>query len=247
MRQRHHLPKGLVRRARAILLPVLERRRQPARGTFRYFSQRAPPGRNPKSDLAGIVRPWDEYRLLPGLLWVSIGCCRHRDGADGRYPLGRWILAGILLPLLLMPIFGEYPLVEHFYILWPIAYYSTAGTVLVTALFWQIDGRSWRRSALLTASIILILIHLSLIQILFMTILAPGMLAMGAGALMASKNRVELRAKIICAFFVVVALMSAGIFHYLYAIGIDTARRGVLPGTHRLHEFQPSGLESHPR
>ncbi|MBO0800692.1 MAG: hypothetical protein J2P31_17880, partial [Blastocatellia bacterium] len=139
----------------------------------------------------------------------------------------RWgvgILAGILLPLLLMPIFGEYPLIEHFYILWPIAYYTTAGIVVVTALFWRIDGQSWPRSALATASIILILIHLSLIQILFMTILAPGMLAMGAGALMASKNSAELRAKVICAFFVIVALTAAGFFHYLYAIGLDTAR-----------------------
>jgi hypothetical protein len=106
----------------------------------------------------------------------------------------RWgvaILAGILLPLLILPTLGMYPLVEHFYILWPISYYSTAGTVLVTALFWRIDDRSWRRSAVLTAVIILVLLHLSMIQILFMTLLAPALVAMGIGALAASRSQGE--------------------------------------------------------
>jgi hypothetical protein len=138
----------------------------------------------------------------------------------------RWgvaVLAGILLPLLVLPILGIFPLVEHFYILWPITYYSTAGTVLVTALFWRIDGRSWRRSAVLTVAIILVLLHLSMIEILFMTLLAPVMVAMGAGALAASRSRDELLAKIIAAIVVVAALAGAGILHYLYAIGVNSA------------------------
>lgn len=139
----------------------------------------------------------------------------------------RWgvaALAGILLPLLIFPTFGMFPLVEHFYVLWPITYYAAAGTVLVTALFWRIDGRSWRRLGVLTAIIVLLLLHLSMIQILFMTLLAPAILAMGAAALVSSKSQEELLAKIICAAIVVVALAGAGIFHYLYAIGVDTAR-----------------------
>jgi hypothetical protein len=138
----------------------------------------------------------------------------------------RWgvaVLAGILLPLLVLPTFGMFPLVEHFYVLWPVTYYSTAGTVLVTALFWRIDGRSWRRSGALTAVIVLVLLHLSMIQILFMTIQAPAMVAMGIGALAASKSQRELLAKIVCAVVIVVALAAAGIFHYLYAMGISTA------------------------
>ena len=138
----------------------------------------------------------------------------------------RWgvaVLAGMLMPLMVLPTFGMFPLVQHFYILWPITYYSTAGTVLVTALFWRIDGRSWKRSAVLTAVIVLVLLHLSTIQILFMTILAPAMVAMGIGALAASRSQRELFSKISCAVIVVVALASAGIFHYLYAVGISTA------------------------
>jgi hypothetical protein len=138
----------------------------------------------------------------------------------------RWgvaVLAGILLPLLILPTFGMFPLAEHFYILWPITYYAAAGTVLVTALFWRIDERSWRRSAVLTAVIILVLLHLSIVQILFMTLLAPAMVAMGAGALAASRSRRELLAKIICAVIVVAALAGTGILHYLYAIGINSA------------------------
>jgi hypothetical protein len=137
----------------------------------------------------------------------------------------RWgvtVLAGMLLPLLILPTFGQFPLVEHFYILWPISYYSTAGTVFATALFWRIDGR-WMRSAVLTAVIIVVLVHLSMIQILFMTLLAPALLAMGIGALAASRSRGELLAKIICAVIIVAALAAAGIFHYLYAIGLNTA------------------------
>ena len=128
----------------------------------------------------------------------------------------RWgvaVLAGILLPLLILPTFGMFPLVEHFYILWPITYYSTAGTVFVTALFWRIDGRSRRRSAVLTAVIILVLLHLSMIQILFLTILSPAMVAIGLGALAASRSRRELLAKVVCAVIVAAALACAGIFH----------------------------------
>lgn len=138
----------------------------------------------------------------------------------------RWgvaVLAGFLMPLLVLPIFGMYPLVEHFYILWPITYYSTAGTVFVTALFWRIDGQSWRRSAVLTAVIIIIILHLSMVQILFITLLAPAMLAMGAGALVGSRTKQELVAKVVCAALIAAALGCAGIFHYLYAIGINTA------------------------
>jgi hypothetical protein len=138
----------------------------------------------------------------------------------------RWgvaVLAGTLLPLLVLPTLGMFPLVGHFYVMWPIGYYSAAGTVLVTALFWWIDGRSWGRSAVLTAVIILVLLHLSMIQILHMTLLAPALLAMGIGALAASRSQGELLAKIICAVIIVVSLASAGIFHYLYAIGINTA------------------------
>jgi hypothetical protein len=138
----------------------------------------------------------------------------------------RWgvaLLAGIFLPLLIMPITGMAPLAEHFYWLWPITYYAVGGMVLVTALFWQIDGRSWTRAAGLTAVIALVLLHLSMIQILHVILLAPGLAAMGVGALAASESRRELAAKIICAVTAVIALGCAGIFHYLYAIGIDTA------------------------
>jgi hypothetical protein len=138
----------------------------------------------------------------------------------------RWavaVLAGILLPLLILPTSGIYPLADHFFIMWPVAYYSTAGTVLVTALFWRIDGRSWQWTAVLTAVIVLVLLHLSMIQILFMTLLVPGVVAMGVGALAASTSRRELLAKIACLGITIAALAGAGIFHYLYAIGIDTA------------------------
>jgi hypothetical protein len=139
----------------------------------------------------------------------------------------RWgvaVLSGILLPFLIMPIAGPIPLAEDFYVLWPILYYTVPGTVLVTALFWRIDGQSWRWAIVLTAIIIVVLLHLSVIQIFHMTEMAPAMIAMGAGALAASTTRKELVAKIICAIVVVAALAGAGIFHYLYAIGVDGAQ-----------------------
>jgi hypothetical protein len=139
----------------------------------------------------------------------------------------RWgvaVLAGILLPLLIMPTFGALPLAEDMYILWPILYYSAAGTVFITALFWRIDGRSWWRSALWTAIIIAVLLHLSMIQIFHMTMMAPAIMAMGVGALAASTTRKELVSKIICAVVIVAALAGVGIFHYLYATGINGAQ-----------------------
>jgi hypothetical protein len=139
----------------------------------------------------------------------------------------RWgvaVLAGILLPFLIMPTFGYVPLAEDMYALWPILYYSAAGTAFVTALFWRIDGRSWRRSTILTALIMAVLLHLSMIQIFHMTMMAPAIMAMGVGALAASTTRKELVSKIICAVVIVAALAAAGIFHYLYASGINGAQ-----------------------
>lgn len=138
----------------------------------------------------------------------------------------RWgvaVLAGILLPLLVFPTFGMFPFVEHFYILWPVTYYAAAGTTLVTALYWWIDGRSWKRDALLTGAIVIVLMHLAIVQVLFMTLLAPAMIAMGIGALAVSESRAELRAKIVCAVVIVAALAAAGILNYMYALGINTA------------------------
>ena len=68
-----------------------------------------------------------------------------------------------------------------------------------------------------------------MIQILFMTILAPAMLAMGIAALVASKDRAELLAKAIYGAIIVVALTGLGILHYLYTIGMDTAREVFYP------------------
>jgi hypothetical protein len=143
----------------------------------------------------------------------SIGCRR-----------GVAVLAGVLLPLLIMPTFGYVPLAEDMYRLWPVLYYSAAGTVFVTALFWRIDGRSWWRSALWTAIIIAVLLHFSVTQIFHMTMMAPATMAMGLGALAASTTRKEVVSKIVCAAVIVAALAGAGIFHYLYASGINGAQ-----------------------
>ena len=138
----------------------------------------------------------------------------------------RWsvsVLAGILLPLMILPLSGPFPLAEHFYIVSPNSYYSAAGTVLVTALFWRIDDRSWTGFAIVTAVIVLVLLHLSTTLILSMVFLAPAMVVLGIAALVASKTRGALVAKLASAAITVVALASAGIFHYLYALGSDTS------------------------
>lgn len=197
---------------------------------------------NPLQAMFDILPSGLRLDALPNLIWLALFgpgmnveffyiCCGILLAiamvAMARAVGLRWgvaVLAGILMPLLSLPIFGLFPLIEHFYILWPITYYATAGTLVVTALFWQIDARSWRRAVVLTAAIALILIHLSMIQILFMTLLAPAMLAMGVGALVASHNWRDVGAKAVCAVIITVALTAAGIFHYLYAIGLDTAR-----------------------
>jgi hypothetical protein len=139
----------------------------------------------------------------------------------------RWcvaILAGILLPFMIMPLIGPIPLGEDMYLLWPILYYSAAITAFTTALFWRIGKSSWKRSALSTAVIIALLIHLSLVQILHMTMMAPAILARGAAAIAASADRGELISKIVCGLVVVAALAAAGIFQYLYATGVDNAQ-----------------------
>lgn len=133
------------------------------------------------------------------------------------------LLAGALVPLMLMPIAGIYPLDDHFYVLWPITYYAAAGIVLTSALLWRIDGQSWMRFGVSTTLIVLVLVHLSVVQILFMTLLAPALVATGTGALVASHSRRELMAKLACAALVVLSLVGAGIFHYLYALGVNTA------------------------
>src|SRR5581483_3387582 len=53
----------------------------------------------------------------------------------------RWavsVLAGVLLPFMIMPTIGSIPLAEDLYVLWPVLYYSAAIITLITALYWQI-------------------------------------------------------------------------------------------------------------
>jgi hypothetical protein len=153
---------------------------------------------------------------------LTLGVVAMARAAEMRWSVA--ILAGILLPLMIMPLIGTIPLGEDMYILWPILYYSAAITTFITALFWRIGKSSWMWSAPITAVIIVLLIHLSLVQILHMTMMAPAILAMGAAALAASNGRRELISKIVCGLVVVVALGAAGIFQYLYATGLDNAQ-----------------------
>jgi hypothetical protein len=153
------------------------------------------------------------------LLAISIAAMARTVGM-------RWcvsVLAGVLFPLMTLPLGGPYPFAAHFYIVSPTSYYSTAGTVFVTALFWRIDNRSWIRFAILTGSIVIILLHLSMTLVFFMVILAPAIMVFGIAALVASKSRGELLAKLTSAAIIAVALAAAGIFHYLYAIGSNTS------------------------
>ena len=153
------------------------------------------------------------------LLAISVAAMARTVGM----PWSASILAGILLPLMIVPVSGPGPLAEHFYIVSLTSYYSTAGIVFVTALFWRIDERSSTRVVVLTGAIVLILMHLSMTLIFFMAILAPAVVAFGLAALIASKSRGELLAKVTSAVIIAVALGVAGVFHYLYAIGSDTS------------------------
>jgi len=133
------------------------------------------------------------------------------------------LLAGFLLPLLILPTFGMFPLVEHIFLLWPLLYYSVACTILVLANFWLIDGRSWKKWGALTFLNAAIVLHLSIIQPLFMTLVAPAFIALGIGALVVSKERSAFFAKILSAATISMVLLAAGIFGYLHALGLDTA------------------------
>jgi hypothetical protein len=159
------------------------------------------------------------YIFCGALLAFAVALMARAVGLSRRVA----VLAGILTPLVLLPTFGQYPLADHFFLLWPISYYLMGGTVLITALFWRIGEGSWRGAALMTAAIILVLLNLAITQILFMTLMGLAMAAMGAGALVASGSRRALATKLVCAAVIVAVLTAAGIFHYLYAIGLNTA------------------------
>lgn len=204
--------------------------------TKRFSSLFSNENANPLQALFDIMPSGLRHGALPTLFGTGIQTeffyilcgtlLAFATAAMGRAAELRWsvaVSAGIAVPLLLLPTFGLFPLAEHFYLLWPTTYYAAAGTLAVTAMLWQINGHSWRRAALLIAAIIAILIHLSITQILFMTLLAPAFVAMGAGALAAANDRKSLLARIACAVAIVVAMAAAGIFHYMYAVGVSTA------------------------
>lgn len=133
------------------------------------------------------------------------------------------LLGGCLLPLLILPTFGLFSLVEHIYLLWPILYYAVACTILVMTLYWRTDGNSRAKWLALTGINAIIVLHLSVIQPLFMTLIAPAFLALGIGALFASRSRVEVFAKLLSAAAIFIVLLATGIFHYTYALGANTA------------------------
>lgn len=146
-------------------------------------------------------------------------------------------LAAILVPLLLLPTFGMFPLLDHIYLLWPILYYGAAGTVFAVALYWHIDGRSLKRDAAIAVIIALILIHLSIVKILFMTLMAPAMIACGCGALISSRSKAEFRSKLISAVMIFIALVATGIVHYLIALGHSSATHVFYPELSTFMQF----------
>ena len=169
----------------------------------------------------GGTEPSLAFYLISSAILLALGIVAMARAVGIRWAVA--VLAGILFPMMILPIGSPLPVGPHFYILAVSSYYYTAGALFVTALYWNIDGASKARFWLSTAAIIAILVHLSITLVLFTAVLAPAVFVFGVAALLASQSRRELIAKVAAAALIVVALGASGMLHYAYAIGSDTS------------------------
>jgi hypothetical protein len=129
------------------------------------------------------------------------------------------LLSGIIGPFLLFPIFGMFPLTEHIYILWPTLYYNAAFALIISALFILINSKSYFKFFIYTILICCISMHLALVNILFLSLIAPGLIFMGFLALALSPDFKSIIFKILSVFTAIFILWLSGMIEYAFALG----------------------------
>lgn len=133
------------------------------------------------------------------------------------------LTSGIIGPFLLFPIFGMFPLTEHIYILWPTLYYNAAFSLIISALFILIDSKSYSKFLIYTIVICCITMHLALINILFLSLIAPGLIFMGVLALALSSDYKSIALKVLCMIITLLCLWLSGMVEYAAALGRNNA------------------------
>ena len=133
------------------------------------------------------------------------------------------LLSGIIGPFLLFPIFGMFPLTEHIYILWPTLYYNAAFALIISALFIHINSKSYSKFFIYTILICCISMHLTLVNILFLSLIVPGLIFMGFLALVLSNDYKSIIFKILCVLTTIFILWLSGMIEYAFALGQNNA------------------------
>lgn len=128
-------------------------------------------------------------------------------------------LAGMIFPVVLMQISSVAPAAEHFYVLAPAAYYLSAAAMFMLAIYWNIGRVSDKGSVIRTIVILLILLHISYIQILFIAIPLFAVIIIGLASLVACQNIRELKVKLLSAIAIAAVFIASGFFTYLLDLG----------------------------
>jgi hypothetical protein len=138
--------------------------------------------------------------------------------------LGRWpaLLAGLLLPAAVMPLFSA-PILYPIMALNPHLLYAVALSTLIVACFWTMKGRSTPGSLMLALAAVGLTLLVSLGTVSLTALLAPAIAVYGGASLLdevAWPGRVR---KLLLAATLVLVPLALGVLHYLYALTRYTA------------------------
>src|SRR5262249_41621494 len=135
------------------------------------------------------------------------------------------LLGAFLLAALTLPLFSDTGYLEVISALSPNFTYTIAISTIVVALLWQIDGRSWTKTTVLSAAIFLLLLSAAFSLIFFFSLTAMVVMVMGLASLFAERERSAVYAKLAAGSAIVMALIAAGIPDYLYDLGSSMAQQ----------------------
>jgi len=172
------------------------------------------------------LQPSRIYALLHAVLGLFVALSTYVLARSASAPGGAALIAAILLPIATFPILFTYTgVVTHIFTLTINYAYVQSAILLAIGLYWMVGERMDARFFASALFGLFILAMVCNALVLHVTLYIPVVIAFGIGALFASRNAAQLRARIVWAAIVATGLIALGFPHYVLSIGSDIAYR----------------------
>lgn len=172
------------------------------------------------------LQPSRIYALLHAVLGLFVALTTYVLARSAAAPKGAALIAAILLPIATFPILLTYTgLVTHIFTLTINYAYVQSAVLLTIGLYWAVGERMDARFFASALFGLFVLAMACNALVLHVTLYIPVVFAFGIGALFASRNAAQLRARLVWAAIVATGLIALGFPHYVLSIGSDIAYR----------------------